>query len=68
MEILKFSTESFGNFIVSYILLALILGVSTTIIGQLLKYFLTFLVVFKHGYPPSHCNALGELKEEKDNG
>lgn len=63
IEILKYASLSFANFFTVFLILGLVIGLPCTLIAELWADLLKLISVIKNGYPPVHCNALGELRD-----
>jgi len=57
MDFLQFIFKSFWNYFGFVILLGMIIQLIKTLWDRLLGYF----IIRKHGYPPEHCNANGDI-------
>ena len=56
----------FWKFIGYWILIGTIIGIPSNVIIVAINRPLRHWNIRKHGYPPIHCDADGDFKEEKD--
>lgn len=59
-EYIAFMFDSFWHFVGSMLLLSLLLSG----VISMWKTFWRHLTIKKHGYPPTHCDADGDFKQE----
>ena len=55
----------FWKFIGYWIMIGMILGIPAKVIVFAINRPLRHMNIKKHGYPPQHCDADGDFKEEK---
>ena len=54
----------FFKFVGYFLMVALILGVPARIIMFIISAPFRYMNIRKHGYPPQHCDADGDIKEK----
>lgn len=62
MSFLEFMFQSLGHFVGMMLLIALPLLVAEQIITTVWCRFMRAMCIRKHGWPPAHCDADGDLK------
>ncbi len=66
-EIIKESVSGgFWKFVGYWIIIALILNITANVIAFAINRPLRYWTIRKHGYPPNHCDADGDFKDEKE--
>lgn len=56
----------FWKFIGYWIMIAVIFGLIANVLKIAIVSPFKYLNIKKHGYPPSHCDSMGDLVEEDD--
>lgn len=61
-EYVAFMFSGFWIFIGCWIIIGSVISCINYIVNRFLRHF----TILKHGYPPPHCDADGEFKEDKE--
>lgn len=62
MRFLEFTFQSFWHFVGVFLIIEIIAKLILFLWGIFWKH----LTIRRHGYPPAHCDADGDFKEEED--
>lgn len=54
----------FWRFVGHWVMIALIMGIPVSLVKFIINRILRHWSIRKHGYPPTHCDADGDFKED----
>jgi hypothetical protein len=66
MRLIEFTFQGFWHFIGMVIVIELVFINTLKLIKFIWNRFWRHWTIRKHGYPPAHCDADGDLKEEEE--